>query len=97
MLIQALSQLTLVAQSLQGELATPILGLITKRDDNLSNLIRLKSSLSGVSRDVIFGAPDLPEEPSWPRKGIITVLAVVATELLLLLLVFLRRFRPSWI
>jgi hypothetical protein len=89
--------LTLISQSLQGELATPILGLITKRDDNLSNLITLRSSLNGVSRDVIFGAPDLPEEPSWPKRGIISILTVVITALLLLLVLLLQRFRPSWI
>jgi hypothetical protein len=88
---------TLVAQSLQGELATPILGLIAKRDEDLSNLITLKNSLNGSSRDVIFGTPDLPEEPSWPRRGMITVLAAVVTELLLLLFVMLHRFRPAWI
>jgi hypothetical protein len=84
---------SLVAQSLQGELATPILGLITKRDQNLANLVTLKNSLNGVSRDVLFGAPDLPEEPSWPKRGIITLLAASVTGLLLLMFVILRRFR----
>jgi hypothetical protein len=88
---------SLIAQSLQGELATPILGLITKRDDSLSNVITLRNSLNGLSRDVIFGAPDLPEEPSWPHRGIITILAVAVTALLLLLMVLLHRFRPAWI
>ncbi len=83
---------SLVAQSLQGELATPILGLIGKRDQNLAILISLKSSLNGLSRDVIFGAPDLPEEPSWPRRGIITILAAFVTGLLLLMFVIVRRF-----
>jgi hypothetical protein len=88
---------SLLSQSLQGELATPILGLITKRDNNLSNMITLRNSLNGLSRDVIFGAPDLPEEPSWPHRGIITILTVAVTALLLLLMVLLHRFRPAWI
>lgn len=88
---------SLIAQSLQGELATPILGLIAKRDDILSNLINLRSSLNGISRDVIFGTPDLPEEPSSPKRGLITISAMAATALLLLLLVILHRFRPAWI
>jgi hypothetical protein len=86
---------SLVAQSLQGELATPILGLITKRDQNLANLVTLRNSLNGVSRDVLFGPPDLPEEPSWPKRGIITILAAFVTGLLLLMFVILRRFRAS--
>jgi hypothetical protein len=88
---------TLVAQSLQGELATPILGLIAKRDENLATSITLKNTLSGVSRDVIFGKPDLPEEPSWPRRGIIVILTIAATALLLLIITMLHRFRPKWI
>jgi hypothetical protein len=88
---------TLVAQTLQGELATPILGLVTKRDESLSNLITLRNSLNGTSHDVVFGAPDLPEEPDWPRRGMIAILATAMTELLLLLFVVLHRFRPTWI
>jgi hypothetical protein len=89
---------SLLAQnSLQGELATPILGLIARRDQNLVNLAALRNSLRGVSRDVIFGAPDLPEEPSWPKRGIITVLAALSAGLLLLTFLILRRFGPAWI
>jgi hypothetical protein len=78
--------------SLQGELATPIAGLISKRNEALANLTAMRNSLKGVSRDVIFAAPDLPEEPSWPKRGIITILATFAAGLLLLMFVILRRF-----
>jgi uncharacterized protein involved in exopolysaccharide biosynthesis len=47
--------------------------------------------LKGISRDVVFGAPDLPQEPSWPRRGIITILAGLTAGLLLLIFVILRR------
>lgn len=73
------------------------LGLITKRDQILANLGNLRSSLSGTSRDVIFGAPDLPEEPSWPNRWIITILAAVVRGLLLFVFVILRRFRSAQI
>jgi uncharacterized protein involved in exopolysaccharide biosynthesis len=86
---------SLLAQSLQGELATPILGLITKRDQNLAQLITLRNSLNGMSRDVVFGKPDLPEEPSWPRRGMITILAGFLAGLLLLIFVLVRRFWPT--
>jgi hypothetical protein len=88
---------SLIAQSLQGELATPILGLIARRDQNLANIITMKNSLNGTSRDVVFGPPDLPEEPSWPRRGIITVLAALTAGLLLLMFVILRHFGRAWI
>lgn len=79
-----------VSQSLQGELATPILGLIAKRDENLGALIDLKNKLKGMSRDVVFGAPDLPQEPSWPNKKLVFALTVALTGLLLLALTILR-------
>jgi hypothetical protein len=86
---------SLLAQGPQGELATPILGLIAKRDQNLAQLITLRNSLNGMSRDVIFGKPDLPEEPSWPRRGMITILAGFLAALLLLIFVLVRRFWPA--
>jgi hypothetical protein len=84
---------SLVSQNSQeGELATPITKLIEKRDENLATIAGLRNSLNGVSRDVVFGAPDLPEEPSWPKKGMITILAGFVATLLLLMFVILRRF-----
>ncbi|MGH9695304.1 MAG: hypothetical protein ACRD5Z_14235, partial [Bryobacteraceae bacterium] len=83
---------SLVTQSQQGELATPMMNLIEKRDVNLETLVQLRGSLNGLSSDVVFGPPDLPGEPSWPRKGIITILTVVVSTLLLLVFVILRRF-----
>jgi hypothetical protein len=83
---------SLVSQSPQGELATPILGLTTKRDQNLANLITLRRSLNGVSRDVLFSLPDLPEEPSWPDWKIVTAVTYFVAVLLLLMFVILRHF-----
>ena len=83
---------SLVTQSQQGELATPMMNLIEKRDDNLKALVELRESLNGISSDVVFGPPDLPGEPSWPKKAIVTILAVVVSTLLLLVFVILRRF-----
>lgn len=83
---------SLVSQSPQGELATSILGLTTKRDQNLANLITLRRSLNGVSRDVLFGLSDLPEEPSWPDWKIVVPVTYFVTALLLLMFVILRQF-----
>jgi hypothetical protein len=85
---------SLVTQSQQGELATPMMNLIEKRDENLEALVSLRESLNGLSSDVVFGPPDLPGEPSWPKKAIITILAVIVSTLLLLVFVILRR---SWL
>ena len=83
------------SQSLDGELATTILGLTTKRDQNLANLITLRNLLNGVSRDVLFGPPDLPEEPSWPNWKIVTPVAYFVAVLLLLVFVILRHFSAA--
>ncbi|HEV7877797.1 hypothetical protein [Bradyrhizobium sp.] len=83
---------SLISQSPQGELATTILGLTAKRDQNLANLITLRGLLKGVSRDVLFGLPDLPEEPSWPNWKIVVPVTYFVTVLLLLMFVILRHF-----
>jgi hypothetical protein len=83
------------SQNLQGELATTILGLTTKRDQNLANLITLRNVLNGVSRDVLFGLPDLPEEPSWPNWKIVTPVVYFVAVLLLLIFVILRHFSAA--
>jgi hypothetical protein len=83
---------SLVSQNPQGELATTILGLTAKRDQNLANLIILRGSLNGISRDVLFGPPDLPEEPSWPNWKIVIPVTYFVTALLLLMFVILRHF-----
>lgn len=64
--------------------------LIQVRDSNLAAIASLRSSLN-VSREMVFSVPDLPGVPSWPKKGVITVLAGFATALLLLMLVILHR------
>jgi hypothetical protein len=85
---------SLVTQSPQRELATPIMNLMEKRDQTLDTLIFLRKSLKGLSPDVVFGPPDLPQEPSWPNKTVIAILAALVTSLLLFAFVILRR---SWL
>jgi hypothetical protein len=82
----------LVQNSLQGEIATPLVALITKRDQNLATIIDLRNQLLGTSTDVVFGPPDLPEASTWPKRGIMTILVVASTALLLFMFVILRRF-----
>ena len=78
--------------TIQGELATPIASLIARRDQSLAEIVGLKNQLRGTSRDVIIAPSDLPQEPSWPRKGITTALIVVAAFPLLLLFIVGRHF-----
>ncbi len=80
--------------SQEGELATPLAKLIEKRDENLATIAELGRALNGISLDVVFSAPDLPGQPSWPNKGMIAILAGFVAGLLFLMFVILRRFRP---
>lgn len=82
--------------SIQGEFATPIVGLVTKRDQNLATVITLKQQLLGVSEDVIFSPPGLPEESVSPRRGLIAVLSAVGGGLLMLAFFMLRAAWSRW-
>jgi uncharacterized protein involved in exopolysaccharide biosynthesis len=86
---------SLVTQNQQGELATPMMKLIERRDENLAELVKLREALNGLSSDVVFGPPDLPSQPSWPKKATITILAVLVSTLLLLVFVILRSGLPG--
>jgi uncharacterized protein involved in exopolysaccharide biosynthesis len=82
---------TLLAQnSMQGELATPLVALIAKRDQNLAAIAGLREQLLGVTEDVVFGRPQLPEEPVSSRRVLIAVLSAIGGGLLMFAFVVLR-------
>lgn len=82
---------TLLAEnSMQGELATPIVALITKRDQNLAAVTGLREQLLGVTEDVIFGRPELPEEPVSSRRALTAVLSAIGGGLLMFAFLVLR-------
>jgi hypothetical protein len=88
---------TLVApNSMSGEIASPISGLISKRDQNLATMITLQNKLAGLTRDVIAMPPHLPGEFSLPKKRAIAILSGIAAIPTLLIIILLgRRFAPG--
>lgn len=68
---------------MRGALAEMIVSLSIRQEETLARLAALRNRLKGVSRDVVVGEPTLPEEPSWPNRGVIVILIVAATSLLL--------------
>lgn len=81
---------SLVAVDKSEELATSIANLIQRSDDNYTAILALRNSLNGLPRDVVFSAPNLPEEPSWPKIGIISIVSGLAGGLLALTFVMFR-------
>lgn len=51
----------------------------------------LEAELEGLSESKLLQAPTLPQEASQPRKGLMALGAALATELVLLLFVFMRQ------
>ncbi|MFC7702453.1 hypothetical protein ACFQX9_38010 [Bradyrhizobium sp. GCM10028915] len=81
---------SLVSTDQSVELATSIANLIQRSDDNFTAILGLRNSLNGVPPDVVFSAPDLPEEPSWPKIGVISIISGFAGGLLALIFVIFR-------
>lgn len=67
----------------RGTFAQMIVTLSIRQDETLARLAALRSSLNGVSRDIVAGEPTLPDEPSWPNTAVIVILTVAATSLVL--------------
>ena len=78
--------------SLPGEIATPISGLINARDKNLGAITELEKRLAGISRDVIVAQPHLPVDPSRPQKRALAILWGVGAIPVFLALILLGRF-----
>lgn len=81
--------------SLESDRMGLVVEMIRDRDKNLAAIASLRNSLMDVSRETFFSAPDLPTVPSWPNKGVITVLAGFVAEMLLLIFVISRRLSPA--
>lgn len=89
--IQREATTIVMPDSITGEIATPIVSLITRRDDSLAAVSRLNREMQGVSRDVIVAPPHLPAEPI-RRQSTYAILAFLASIPLFLALVMFGRF-----
>ena len=81
----------LAPNSLSGEVASPILALLTKRSDSIAHIASLERYLSGVSRDVVVSKPHLPQQTTWPRKGRVSFLSAIATFAIILVIILIAR------
>jgi hypothetical protein len=78
--------------SAQGEIASSLVSLGARREEYRLRIENLREKLAGLSSDVIFGLPSLPEEASGPKRGIITILASASAAIALAIFVVWRGF-----
>jgi uncharacterized protein involved in exopolysaccharide biosynthesis len=76
--------------SLQGEFATPIVGLVNQRATLSASIEAIKRELAGASRDLVVVTPTLPSEPNWPARGLIAALSAIAAWFAFLFVVLVQ-------
>lgn len=84
---------TVIAVS--GTRASGIATLLSKRDETKAALATLHRELEGTTRDAVFSDASLPEEAKQTHSYTNTVLAVIAAETLLLILILSKE--TGWI
>lgn len=87
-----LKRLDSSASSLNGgsELARGYAELLTATGAAQNQIIVLEGQLEGVSSAQVVQPPTLPQKPSHPKKALIAIGVTLATELALLLFIFMR-------
>ena len=79
-----------------AELARGYAELLNASSAAQTQISALEVLLEGVSDASLVQAPTLPQKPSQPKKALLAIGATLATELLLLLIVFMRQaFRDT--
>ena len=74
----------------RGDAGAGIVIVAELRARYLGEVLSIPRLLQGLTRDVLRQAPTLPTEPVSPKKGLIAVLATLASGFVLLLWVFMR-------
>ena len=74
-----------------GEAGTSVVALGELQARYLGDVLSIPRALQGLSRDVLIQPPTLPTVAAAPKKGLIAILAALASGFALLLWVFLRK------
>lgn len=78
------AQNLVLSSSLQGELATPLTGLLQQRERLLAAIVSTRNELQGTTRDIILSPPSLPTEPTGAGRSLIAAAVALATGLIAL-------------
>ncbi|HEV2154873.1 Wzz/FepE/Etk N-terminal domain-containing protein [Bradyrhizobium sp.] len=80
-------------QQNQNEVAVKVRDLILANHLDFADVVAVLRKMRGVSRAVVFSEPSLPQEPSWPKRAIVSILAAFAAGLIAVIFVLLRASR----
>ena len=79
----------------KDEIAVKARDLLLANHVDFADIIAVHRAMEGISRTVVFSAPSLPLEPSWPKKTIVSVLTTLAAGLITMIFVLLRASRRT--
>jgi hypothetical protein len=79
----------------KDEIAVRARDLLLANHLDFAEIIALRKSLNGISRTVVFSEPSLPQEPSWPKRAIVSILTAFAAGMIAMIFVLLRAGRRT--
>lgn len=77
----------------RGEAGTSLVAMGELQNLYLGDVLAIPRAIKGLSRDVVLQPPTLPSKAIAPKKGLMAVVATLATGVALILFVFVR---ASW-
>lgn len=79
----------------KDEIAVRARDLLLANHKDFADIIAVHRSMAGISRAVVFGEPSAPQEPSWPKRAVVSILTAFAAGLIALIFVLLRANRRT--
>lgn len=74
----------------RGEAGTSLVAVGELQNRYLGDVLAIPRAIKGLSRDVVLQPPTLPSKPVAPNKGLMALVATLATGVALILFVFIR-------
>lgn len=79
----------------KDQIAVKTRDLLLANHLDFADVVVILRSMRTVSRATVFSNPNLPKEPSWPKRTIVSILAAFAAGLIALIFVLLRASRGT--
>ncbi|MET4036904.1 MULTISPECIES: Wzz/FepE/Etk N-terminal domain-containing protein [unclassified Bradyrhizobium] len=82
-------------QKNKNEVAVRARDLLLANHLDFADVVAVLRSMRSVSRALVISEPSLPQEPSWPKRTIVSILTAFAAGLIALIFVLLRASRRT--